>query len=612
MMIRRRNLTSFTSDNKCTTNSLHRRWNLHLLFHCLFLCLWYISSQAHTVAALKPTTADEYLSMGDAALADEDVTTAIAYYQQGLQAATLNNDKDDNRRKQQTDVSLPTRLSLYTNLGTALSSIGKDSEAAAYYEEALRLYEQTRIDEENKMEQSNLQQKRKESKSMDDARLIAAQTAFFLGLVYEDAQKIREAATVYEYAYQLDPLHWAAMANLGALLQDHSNVLASKQQQKSTRSPSYAPRLDALKAYQRAYAVLTNNETVPTDPPPEPRFILNQLQYRIGMLYWSFQDDFNKHNNDIIDEDMDTLTNYHCVADYIKQAAETINTKGTKPLISCRERAAHAFSLARTYDPDHASAQHMLATVTADASLTRASNTYIQSLFDDYATTFEKSLVQELGYTGFARLRRGFDRAMLKQQNQQPTLKADTSDFFFDKVLDAGCGTGLVGEQFHNISGILIGVDLSAAILAQAHQMRPNLYNRTIADDVITVMRQEAPLSLIVAGDSFIYFGDLIPLLAAISDGLEVGGYAAFTLENVDAETEQYLNDSKGNDWRWQLTASGRFAHRKEYVIRTSQAHQLQTIHYEAMDGFRSEGGMPVRGHLFVLQKVPVVPNDEL
>lgn len=53
--------------------------------------------------------------------------------------------------------------------------------------------------------------------------------------------------------------------------------------------------------------------------------------------------------------------------------------------------------------------------------------------------SFEHSLVQELGYTGYERLRKAFDRAF----DQKPPV--------FGKVLDAGCGTGLVGEQVRKL-----------------------------------------------------------------------------------------------------------------------------------------------------------------
>jgi hypothetical protein len=56
--------------------------------------------------------------------------------------------------------------------------------------------------------------------------------------------------------------------------------------------------------------------------------------------------------------------------------------------------------------------------------------------------SFEHSLVKELGYTGYERLRRAFDRAF---QEKPPT---------FPLVVDAGCGTGLVGEQVRTFFSI--------------------------------------------------------------------------------------------------------------------------------------------------------------
>lgn len=70
------------------------------------------------------------------------------------------------------------------------------------------------------------------------------------------------------------------------------------------------------------------------------------------------------------------------------------------------------------------------------------------------------------------------------------------------------------------------------------------------------------------------------------------------------------LEESKP-DWRWQLTPSGRFAHRKEYVVSVGKAHDLELVHYERLDGFRHEHGKDVRGHLFVMRKRPKY-QDEL
>jgi hypothetical protein len=51
--------------------------------------------------------------------------------------------------------------------------------------------------------------------------------------------------------------------------------------------------------------------------------------------------------------------------------------------------------------------------------------------------SFEHSLVDELGYTGYATLRSAFNNAF-GGEDKVP---------IFDVVVDAGCGTGLVGEQ---------------------------------------------------------------------------------------------------------------------------------------------------------------------
>jgi predicted TPR repeat methyltransferase/Tfp pilus assembly protein PilF len=466
------------------------------------------------------TSPDEFLALGDSALTNGEDEEAIEFYQQGIAMVT------------EDDVSLLTELSLHTNLATAYSSTGQEQMAAKAYEHALISYKNSIgdiVDEAVKR----------------DAGDIAAQAAFFIGMVYQDMGQPRDAAEAYEYANTLDPLHWASVANLGSVLHDELRK-----------------HREAVVAYNKAYNILTDMEHEPTDPPPESHFILSQLQYRIGL----------------------------CISHDLTQKCKLQDNPDSE--LTCKELATHAFALAVEFDPDNDSAKHMLATITADATVKRASNTYVKSLFDNYAQNFEHSLVQELGYTGYERLRRGFDRAF------GGTEKVPT----FSKVVDAGCGTGLVGEQFRNVSQHLIGVDLSQGILDEAVKVRPTLYDQVLVGDVTQVFRDQKPISLIIAADSYIYFGDLDPLFESMQEGLKDGGYAAFTLENVDVENEKMLADTKP-DWRWQLTASGRFAHRKEYALSVGQAHQLELMHYEKLDDFRFEKGVGVQGHIFVMKK---------
>lgn len=87
----------------------------------------------------------------------------------------------------------------------------------------------------------------------------------------------------------------------------------------------------------------------------------------------------------------------------------------------------------------------------------------------------------------------------------------------------------------------LIGVDLSATIIKEAEKARPGLYDTLREDNIMDVLSEIKPLSLIIAGDSYIYFGDLHPIFQAMEEGLDDGGYVAFTLENVAKETEKNL-----------------------------------------------------------------------
>jgi tetratricopeptide (TPR) repeat protein len=256
---------------------------------------------------------EELLSLGDNALAADKIEEAIGYYKQGMDRLVPN------------ESSLVTALSLYTNLGTSLSSLGQDSEAGENYRRAITLYQETIANVVDTTVQS-------------DATSIAAQASFFLGMVYQELDENTQAASSYAYAHSLDPLHWSALANLGAVLKEN------------LRLPN-----DALAAYTSAYEILTQSEEEPTDAPPHPEYVLAELQYRIGYILME------------------------------NPARKCAMTDKPDHEVSCQEMASHALSMALKYQPDHESAKHMLATLTADATMKRASNKYVKSLFDDYA-----------------------------------------------------------------------------------------------------------------------------------------------------------------------------------------------------------------------------------
>ena len=88
----------------------------------------------------------------------------------------------------------------------------------------------------------------------------------------------------------------------------------------------------------------------------------------------------------------------------------------------------------------------------------RASDAFVEKTFDSFAASFDSKLA--------------------KLQYRAPALVAEMladSDLEASKtldVLDAGCGTGLCGPLIAPYARRLVGVDLSARMLAQAQARR--------------------------------------------------------------------------------------------------------------------------------------------
>ena len=83
-------------------------------------------------------------------------------------------------------------------------------------------------------------------------------------------------------------------------------------------------------------------------------------------------------------------------------------------------------------------------------------------------------------------------------------------------------------------------MDLSPSIIEEANKLRPTLYDVTLVGDIIELLlsNYKQKVDLLIAADSYIYFGDLIPLMSCMKESIKEGGFAAFTLENVDKDNE--------------------------------------------------------------------------
>lgn len=549
---------------------------VYLLLAALFLL---VSSAAVAAESDWVDTALKFLIEGNKALQVAEVgklEEAIESYKQGVDTLPAQCHKSFDKKQAQII------LSLHTQLGQALSYAGDLQRAIDSFRSACIC-----------------QREWSDGGKNDALNQMASKAYFALGMAYQESassdtdegkqrEQLELSVRAYGHATKLDPLYWSSYANLGVILADVG------QDGNGNKAKSMQMYEEGILAYQKAIDILTGadgSNLIPTDPPENVKEVVAELQYRIGLCLVPFlfsPDSSNETDN----------------GDYSER--ECTLTIDSKPITrSCLELAAYQFNKAAQYDALHVGAQNALVLVTADASFGMSTDVKkVEALFEDYASDFESSLVDELGYNAFHRMRRGFDRA-LAQENEAKDKKFLT--------IDVGCGTGLAGVEFRNISQTLIGVDLSPSIIEHAKKKRPGLYDSFQTGDIKPILRDYAnqPISLFVAADTLIYFNDLTDLFASMKAGIEEGGYAVFSLENVSEESEARLN-AIVPQWRWQLTPSGRVAHRKEYVEDIATASGFQTILYDKLDNFRVEKGEGVRGHLFVLRKDSSLQNDEL
>jgi predicted TPR repeat methyltransferase len=193
--------------------------------------------------------------------------------------------------------------------------------------------------------------------------------------------------------------------------------------------------------------------------------------------------------------------------------------------------------------PDDARAAHMLAACTGEGVAARASDAYIQAVFDTYAGDFEEKLA-ELEYRGPALVGQAVE-SIADQLAPRPV------------VLDAGCGTGLCGPMLRPFADKLIGVDLSEGMAAMARKRTE--YDEVVVAELTDYLRQhQRGHDLIVSADTLIYFGELAEVIAAAAAALRPRGALVCTLERAEP--------GEAGPQGYHLRPSGRYCHRQEYV----------------------------------------------
>lgn len=199
------------------------------------------------------------------------------------------------------------------------------------------------------------------------------------------------------------------------------------------------------------------------------------------------------------------------------------------------EGAAALYREALAHHPGDSRLGHLLAAATGE-NTSRAPKGYVAALFDDVASRFDQHLVDELEYR--------VPEVLAGMVKPLPSPA---------RVLDLGCGTGLVGAALAGPGIEVVGVDLSPRMLELAQ--KSGGYAKLILADADEALGQLGPDSFqaVIAADFFIYIGDVASIFRAVRRTLAPRGVFAFSIEGMDRGT-------------YRLQPTGRYAHTPDYV----------------------------------------------
>ncbi|MBF0225237.1 MAG: tetratricopeptide repeat protein [Desulfobacterales bacterium] len=464
----------------------------------------------------------------------------------------------------------PSNEDFYIDMGSLFNILNK-------YDEALNMYQKVVSLNPNRIEAHNnigiiFRLKSEYNKAIESYKYAISIEPNYaaaynnLGITYIEIGKFNDAIESFKMAASLNPNFSEAYSNLGDVYSKELKWdLALQAYQKSIKiSPnsseihnSIGVTLKKLNKMKKAEKSLKKAIEL------NPNYVDAYDNLGNVLLVLKKIDEAISCYNKAIEINPNSLSSYYNLAFALRDTDRT-------------NESIEAFKKVVELDPNNFSAQHLLDALQGNTTEI-APKQYVKSLFDMYSKKFDQHLLEILEYRT--------PQIILKTIEPFIDNGGQTNALPFQNTLDLGCGTGLSGLIFKDLTERLTGIDISGKMINEAK--KKNVYDKIYVTDIIEYLKStDEKYDCFIASDVFVYFGDMLPVFNSISRIALKGAFFIFSIES--AQVEKYI-----------LNSTGRYSHSKDYIISLAKEHNftLKTVHSAEL---RKQSQKAVIGEIFV------------